>query len=134
MEIDMKYDWLDCSTGAVVAGIRQSESGQLTRMYYESYGNPADDPGDHDEPGHEIRRVITLRATEAVPLGFTRITTIVFRDDDDGERYVFSKGKYLRADEEGGVLARVDGEDLVPIGLRVAFAIPDHGRMSPQLA
>jgi len=128
-------EWLDCSTGVVASGVQQNKSGQLTRLYYESYGNPADDVGEHDT-GPETRRKIDLRAIEAIPFASDPTPTIIFRDET-GRRYYRAPFNRIMADCADGdtspTLAVRDGDELAPIGRHVALAIPDHAQMSPQL-
>ena len=64
LDLSINADWLDCSTGAVATGIEQSGNGQITRVYYESYGNPEDDIGDRDSDSNKpvSRRMLTLTA------------------------------------------------------------------------
>ena len=141
-------DWLDCSTGAVQAGIEQSGNGQITQLYYESYGDPANDPGTRDGDRYEHRRMLTLRAIDVIPFTSDKRPTIVFVDDDGKSFYLTQLNRVreypsldypdieqdIRENNTDEVLVVQDGDELVPIGVHVALAIPDHERMSPQLA
>jgi hypothetical protein len=150
LDLSINADWLDCSTGAVATGIEQSGNGQITRVYYESYGNPEDDIGDRDSDSNKpvSRRMLTLRAIDVIPFTSDTYPTVVLVDDDGTSFYLTQLNRVAEypsldhaeierdmkdADTEH-VLAVQDGDKLVPIGVHVALAIPDHERMSPQLA
>lgn len=139
-------DWLDCSLGAVKSGISKSNNGQITRLYYESYGNPAEDPGNQDG-GTPHRRMITLRAIDVIPFKQNEKPTVVFVDDNGTSFYLTQLNKIkdqpsfedpviedeMRKRSPSEILTIQHDNELVPIGVNVALAIPDNKVMSPQL-
>lgn len=152
LELSINTNWLDCDIGTVTSGIEKSTNGQITRLFYESYGNPDDDPGYQDCCGDsEHRRMVTLRAIDSIPFASDKAPTLVFKDSDNNSFYLTPLNNIrnypplacapdilhlqdMRESDKEMVLAVQDGHELIPIGVNVALAIPDHTRMSPQLA
>lgn len=132
-------EYLDCDTGTVIEGIRQSQSGQITRLYYEAVGNPSHNPGEQDPGKTDSRKVLTLRAVEAMKFPMRETPTIVFVDEND-KRYWYVSMHQVEPEyadmvdmRSKGVLVDGIGDDLREVGCHVAFAIPNNGHMSPQL-
>ena len=146
-------EWSDCSRGVVTRGIDLVEKGQLTRLYYESYGDPATNPGDRDTTGPAWRLQLTLRAIEYVP--YTNGGETIIFQDNEGKRYYLTQFDRVREypepdvkeytkhieyhqkmDSQRTVLAVKDenGDGLSTIGVKVALAIPENKNMSPQFA
>ncbi len=131
---------LDCDSDTIVAGVRESESGQLTRLYFEAPGGLT--IGAHDK-GPEYRRVLDLRATEAIGSASDPNATIIFADKE-GTRYIYTKRYHVESPPEVGrellpdsiedyVLVRAGEDGRKIVGNHVAFAIPNHRKLSPQL-
>lgn len=144
IEVD---EWIP--TSAIATGIDQTDEGQLTRLYFESYGDPASTPGEPDgDSGHW--RTIVLRAVEYITFTNDNRPTVIFKGET-GKRFVLTAfsnvrdygdmdpvvAEILRREDEHEsmeVLAIQDNDQLIPIGTTVSMAIPDNKVMSPHLS
>lgn len=139
--------WLDCNIGTVEAGINQSGAGQITRVYYEAYGNPADTIGQRDGTKPTNRLMLTLRAIDLIPFPNDKWPTVSFVGKDGTSFYLTQLNHVreypilgdselehdIRANDDTSLLMVQTDDGVKIVGVDVSLAVPDDKRMSPQL-